>query len=55
MGSLLGVTTETASRVVAEYKRAGLLREDAQGHWTCNRAGLEQHADGWPHSPPPRC
>jgi CRP-like cAMP-binding protein len=56
MGSLLGVTTETASRVVAEYKRAGLLREDAQGHWTCNRAGLEQHANGWPHSPTPeRC
>ena len=29
MGALLGVTTETASRMVAEFKRSGVIRETA--------------------------
>ena len=33
MGALLGITTETASRVVAELKREGRLRETAQGRF----------------------
>jgi CRP-like cAMP-binding protein len=28
MGALLGITTETASRVTAEFKREGLIKED---------------------------
>lgn len=31
MGAMLGVTTESASRVIAEFKRAGLLDESASG------------------------
>lgn len=32
MGALLGITTETASRAMAELKRQGLIREE-KGHW----------------------
>lgn len=46
MAALLGVTTETVSRIVAEFKREGLLRENAQGQWTCDRAALERVAGG---------
>jgi len=41
MGAMLGVTTESASRAVAELKRAGLLGEDARGFW-CDRQALEK-------------
>lgn len=35
MGELLGITTETASRIVAEFRRAGILYE-AGGECRCN-------------------
>ncbi|WP_232209279.1 Crp/Fnr family transcriptional regulator [Alkalilimnicola ehrlichii MLHE-1] len=40
MGAMLGVTTESASRAVAELKREGLLKEGAEG-FTCDRHALE--------------
>lgn len=42
IGALLGVTTETASRVIAEFKRGGLLVENAQGRWRFDREPLER-------------
>ncbi len=46
MGALLGVTTETASRIIAEFKRTGLLHENAQGRWRCEREALERISEG---------
>jgi CRP-like cAMP-binding protein len=40
MGALLGITTETASRVIAEFKRAGVLVEADDGKVNCNRDRL---------------
>lgn len=39
MGAMLGITTESASRVVAEFKRAGVLSEQ-QGRFHCDRTAL---------------
>ena len=39
MGALLGITTETASRVVAEFKRAGIIRPIPDLHY----ALLDKH------------
>lgn len=44
MGAMLGITTESASRMVAELKRSGFLQEQA-GRFYCQREGLEQIAD----------
>ncbi len=41
MGAMLGVTTETASRTIARFKRDGLLREIAPNHFACDREALE--------------
>ena len=41
VGAILGITTETASRMVAEFKRQGLLEELAPSRYRCNRQGLE--------------
>jgi CRP-like cAMP-binding protein len=41
MGAVLGVTTESASRAVAELKRAGLLQEGG-GRFSCARDALEK-------------
>lgn len=41
MGAVLGVTPESASRAVAELKRAGLLHEGG-GRFRCVRAALEE-------------
>jgi CRP/FNR family transcriptional regulator, anaerobic regulatory protein len=41
VGALLGVTTETASRLVAELKRQGVVREQSPNLFTCDRATLE--------------
>lgn len=41
MGAVLGVTTESASRAVAELKRAGLLHEGG-GRFSCARDALEK-------------
>jgi cAMP-binding proteins - catabolite gene activator and regulatory subunit of cAMP-dependent protein kinases len=43
MGAMLGITTESASRMVAELKRAGMLSERA-GSFHCDRAALERVA-----------
>ena len=40
MGALLGITTETVSRVVAEFKRAGYLREGEREQWQCDAVAL---------------
>lgn len=43
MGAMLGITTESASRMVAELKRAGVLSEQA-GSFHCDRTALERIA-----------
>ena len=40
MGALLGITTETASRTMAEFKRRGLIHADRGGEVVCDHAGL---------------
>jgi len=45
MGALLGLTAETASRVVAEFKRAGQVREDVHGRWHCDHEALGRVAE----------
>jgi CRP-like cAMP-binding protein len=41
MGALLGVTTETASRSVAEFKRQGLVREVGANLFDCDQNALK--------------
>ena len=45
MGALLGITPETASRVVAELKRAGTVTEVAPNHFERDLAALERLAE----------
>lgn len=45
IGSILGVTTETASRTIAEFRRQGLLKESSGKHYACNLAGLQKIAE----------
>ncbi len=40
MGALLGITTETASRVIAEFRREGLVTEHGDGQVSCDRRRL---------------
>lgn len=40
MGAILSVTTETASRIVAEFKRKGYLQEIAMNTYRCDVAAL---------------
>ena len=46
MGALLGVTTETASRTMAEFKRRGLVREEKGNCVACDHQGLAVIANG---------
>lgn len=46
MGALLGITTETASRVMAEFKRRGLVHSYKGSDVVCDHAGLTQLAHG---------
>lgn len=46
MGALLGVTTETASRIMAEFRRRGLVHSDRGADVVCDHAGLNQLAHG---------
>src|SRR5512139_1381899 len=46
MGALLGITTETASRIMAEFKRRGLVHTDKGNFVVCNHLGLIQLANG---------
>ena len=46
MGALLGITTETASRIMAEFKRRGLVHTDKGSDVVCDHIGLVQLAQG---------
>ena len=42
LGAMLGITTETASRTIAEFKRNGWLRERASNHSLVDTGALEE-------------
>jgi CRP-like cAMP-binding protein len=42
IGAMLGLTTETASRVVAEFKRNGVLIDGGAGRFACDAAALNR-------------
>lgn len=42
LGAVLGLTTETASRTMAELKRQGLLDETRPNHFVCDIPGLQR-------------
>lgn len=46
VGAVLGITTETASRIVAEMKRQGLLEELRPNRFRCDHDALRAIADG---------
>lgn len=46
MGALLGITTETASRIMAEFKRRGLVQADRGSEVVCDPDGLARLAKG---------
>lgn len=45
LGAILGMTTETASRTIAEFRRSDLLHSLGRNHFRCNLDGLRQLAD----------
>jgi CRP-like cAMP-binding protein len=45
MGAMLGITTETASRTIAEFKRKGLLSETGHHRFRVDTAGLKALLD----------
>jgi len=45
LGSMLSITTETASRTIAEFKRRGLLVETEINHFLCDIPNLELIAE----------
>jgi len=45
MGAMLGITTETASRTIAEFKRKGLLAEIGHNRFCVDTAGLKSLLD----------
>lgn len=45
MGAMLGITTETASRVIAEFKRQSLLMEHDTGSFLCDMENLQRISD----------
>lgn len=46
VGGILGITTETASRVIAEFKRKGLITQASQNRFQCDLARLGVIVDG---------
>lgn len=44
MGAMLGITTETASRIIAEFRRSGALKELRNGTLHCDVAALSKIA-----------
>lgn len=46
MGSMLGLTMETVSRIIAEFKRNGLISKNANGCYDCNLEELNRVARG---------
>ncbi len=45
MGAMLGLTTETTSRIIAEFRRQGLLSIKGQNHSCCDISGLREVAE----------
>jgi CRP-like cAMP-binding protein len=45
MGAMLGITTETASRTIAEFKRSSLLVETRPNHFLLDIRNLERIAE----------
>lgn len=45
MGAMLGITTETASRTVAEFKRQGFLKETSSNHFSVEVKKLRRIAE----------
>ena len=45
MGALLGITTETASRVMADFKRRRLIHSDKGNELVCDHTALNQLAN----------
>jgi len=46
MGSMLGLTMETVSRIIAEFKRKELIKKNDNGCYDCKLDGLEDIARG---------
>ena len=46
MGAMVGLTTETVSRTIAELRRQGVLRDRGSTLQECNREALRRIADG---------
>lgn len=46
LGAMVGLTTETVSRTIAELRRQGLLRDRGDNFQDCNRLLLQRIADG---------
>lgn len=57
IGAMLGITIETASRILADFSRQGLLRKRSSGmsqrYYTADIAALEIAAEGNPTEPAP--
>ena len=45
MGAMLGITTETTSRTIADFKRQGLLVETQSNHFLLDIPNLKRLAD----------
>ncbi|MBK1646384.1 Crp/Fnr family transcriptional regulator [Thiocapsa imhoffii] len=45
VGAMLGITTETASRTIAEFKRQGLMREASTNQFTLDVPNLKRIAE----------
>jgi CRP-like cAMP-binding protein len=45
VGSILGITTETASRTIAEFKRRDLIKETGPNRFSLDVTGLREIAD----------
>ena len=41
MGSILSLTTETASRAISEFERSGLMKKLSHNHYELDVAGLK--------------
>ena len=46
IGAMVGLTTETVSRTIAELRRQGLLRDRGANIQECNRERLQRIANG---------
>jgi CRP-like cAMP-binding protein len=42
IGSILGITIETASRIISDFKRLGLIKMISNNHFELNTAGLKE-------------